>query len=59
MIVTNSKFLRVHGKLQKVENAKEQQGAYVVSINAGQVFALEFSRIDLVIFVTRFDSLLE
>lgn len=58
MIVTNSKFLRVHGKLQKVENAKEQ-GAYVVSINAGQVFALEFSRIDLVIFVTRFDLLLE
>ena len=45
MIVKNSKFLRVHGKLQKVENAKER-GAYVVSINATQVFPLEFSRIE-------------
>jgi error-prone DNA polymerase len=45
MIVKNSKFLRVHGKLQKVENAKEQ-GAYVVSINATKVFPLEFSRIE-------------
>ena len=41
MIVTNSKFLRVHGKLQKVENAKEQ-GAYVVSINAGRYLHLSF-----------------
>jgi len=45
MIVKNSKFLRVHGKLQKVENAKER-GAYVISINATQVFPLEFSRIE-------------
>jgi error-prone DNA polymerase len=45
MVVKNSKFLRVHGKLQKVENAKER-GAYVVSINATQVFPLEFSGVE-------------
>jgi error-prone DNA polymerase len=45
MIVKNSKFLRVHGKLQKVENAKER-GAYVMSILAIEVFPLEFSRIE-------------
>ena len=45
MIVKNSKFLQVHGKLQKVENAKEK-GAYVMSINANRVFPLEFSNLE-------------
>lgn len=45
MIVKNSKFLRVHGKLQKIENAKEK-GAYVISINASEVFPLAFSNIE-------------
>lgn len=45
MIVKNSKFLQVHGKLQKVENAKEK-GAYVMSINASQVFPLEFNNLE-------------
>jgi len=45
MIVKNSKFLRVHGKLQKIENAKEK-GAFVISINASEVFPLAFSNIE-------------
>ena len=45
MTVKNSKFLRVHGRLQKVENAKER-GAYVISINASEVFPLAFSNIE-------------
>ena len=44
-LVNKCKFLRVHGKLQKVENAKER-GAYVVSINATQLFALDFPKIE-------------
>jgi error-prone DNA polymerase len=44
-LVNESKFLRVHGKLQKVQNAKEP-GAYVVSINATQLFPLDFPRIE-------------
>lgn len=45
-LVNKSKFLGVHGKLQKVENAKEA-GAYVVSINATQLFPLDFSKIEI------------
>jgi len=37
--------MRVHGKLQKVENAKEQE-TFVVSINASQVFALSVANIE-------------
>jgi len=44
MIVKNSKFLRIHGELQKVQNAKEQ-GAYVTSIKAKEIFPLEFPAI--------------
>ena len=48
--LNNSKFLRVHGKLQKAENAKEQ-GAFVVSINASQVFALPVANIKVSAFL--------
>jgi error-prone DNA polymerase len=44
-LIKKSKFLRVQGKLQKVENAKER-GAFVVSINAAELFPLEFPRIE-------------
>jgi error-prone DNA polymerase len=44
-LVNKSKFLRVHGKLQKVENAKER-GAYVISINATHLFPLDFPKIE-------------
>jgi error-prone DNA polymerase len=44
-LVNKCKFLRVHGKLQKAENAKER-GAYVVSINATELFALDFPKIE-------------
>jgi len=44
-LIKKSKFLRVQGKLQKVENAKER-GAFVVSINATQLFPLDFPRIE-------------
>jgi len=43
--LNDNKFLRIHGKLQKVENAKEQ-GAFVVSINASEVFALPVANIE-------------
>jgi error-prone DNA polymerase len=44
-VIKKSRFLRVQGKLQKVENAKER-GAFVVSINATQLFPLDFPRIE-------------
>jgi error-prone DNA polymerase len=44
-LIKKSRFLRVQGKLQKVENAKER-GAVVVSINASQLFALDFPKIE-------------
>jgi error-prone DNA polymerase len=44
-LVNKCKFLQVHGKVQKVENANER-GAYVVSINATQLFALDFPKIE-------------
>jgi DNA polymerase III alpha subunit len=44
-LIKKSRFLRVQGKLQKVENAKER-GAFVVSINASQFFPLDFPRIE-------------
>jgi DNA polymerase III alpha subunit len=44
-LIKKSSFLRVQGKLQKVENAKER-GAFVVSINATQLFQLDFPRIE-------------
>jgi len=44
-LIKKSRFLRVQGKLQKVENAKER-GAFVVSINATQLFALDFPKIE-------------
>jgi hypothetical protein len=42
---TRPNMVRVHGKLQKVENAKERS-AYVILIKATQVFPLEFSEIE-------------
>lgn len=44
-LIKKGRFLRVHGKLQKVENAKER-GEFVVSINATQLFPLDFPRIE-------------
>lgn len=44
-LVKKSKFLRVHGKQQNVENAKER-GAFVISINATHLFPLDFPRIE-------------
>ncbi len=44
-LIKKSRFLRVQGRLQKVENAKER-GAFVVSINATQLFPLDFPRIE-------------
>jgi error-prone DNA polymerase len=44
-LIKKNRFLRVQGKLQKVENAKER-GAFVVSINATQLFPLDFPRIE-------------
>jgi len=44
-LIKKSRFLRVQGKLQKVENAKER-GAFVVSINATQLFPLDFPKIE-------------
>lgn len=44
-LIKKSRFLRVQGKLQRVENAKER-GAIVVSINAAQLLPLDFPRIE-------------
>ena len=44
-IVKTSKFLRVHGELQKVENAKHP-GAYAISIKANEIFPLEYPKIE-------------
>ncbi len=44
-VVKSNRFLRVYGKLQKVDNAKEK-GAFVTSINATQVFPLKLSNIE-------------
>jgi error-prone DNA polymerase len=44
-LIKKSRFLCVQGKLQKVENAKER-GAFVVSINAMQLFPLDFPKIE-------------
>ncbi len=44
-LIKKSRFLHVQGKLQKVENAKER-GAFVVSINATQLFPLDFPKIE-------------
>jgi error-prone DNA polymerase len=44
-VIKTSKFLRVQGKLQKVQNAKER-GAFVVSINATHLSALDFPKIE-------------
>jgi error-prone DNA polymerase len=44
-LIKKSRFLRVQGKVQKVENAKER-GAFVVSINATQLFPLDFPKIE-------------
>jgi DNA polymerase III alpha subunit len=44
-LVNKSKFLRVHGKLQKVENAAKPV-AFTMSINATHLFPLDFPKIE-------------